>query len=255
MTMQYTEKYFEDGHDKLRYFQIGSGNAILFLHGGGVNALTYKKVLDLLSKNYLVIAPDLPCFGKSTCPSNIPDYSKILKKFITSLNFGKIAIVGHSFGGAAALQLSADDKNIQLMVLTDSAGLSQHFSKFRFLYVYFVEKTIRDIFKYRNPKTFLLIVRDFFENIFKRFSEWKFTISVVKRFLLTDFPDFHNVSAKTLILWGEQDEIFPKIFAEKFHRNIENSELKLVDGNHDWCLFNPEKFSNIIIDWLKTNGY
>ena len=89
-----------------------------------------------------------------------------MKKFITSLNFGKIAIVGHSFGGAAALQLSADDKNIQLMVLTDSAGLSQHFSKFRFLYVYFVEKTIRDIFKYRNPKTFLLIVRDFFEKCF-----------------------------------------------------------------------------------------
>ncbi len=253
--MRYEEKYFEDGHDKLRYFKVGSGNAILFLHGGGVNALTYKKILGLLSKEYLVIAPDLPCFGKSTCPSSNSDYSKILKKFITFLNFGKIAIVGHSLGGVVALQISVGNTNNQLMVVVDSAGLSQNISKFKFLYIYFIEKTILDIFKYRNPKTFLLIVRDFFENVFKRFSERKFTISVIKKFLLTDFPDFRNISAKTLILWGEQDEIFPKNLAENFHRNIKNSELKFVDGNHDWCLFNPEKFSNIVIDWLKANSY
>ena len=46
--MQYEEKYFENEHGKLRYFQAGSGKAILFLHGGGVKAQTYKKFLDLL---------------------------------------------------------------------------------------------------------------------------------------------------------------------------------------------------------------
>lgn len=253
--MQYEEKYFENEHGKLRYFQAGSGKAILFLHGGGVKAKTYKKFLDLLSKNYLVIAPDLPCFGKSTCPNSVADYSKILEKFIQSLNFGKIAIIGHSLGGVVALQLSAGNINIPLLILVDSAGLSRNFSKIKFLYIYFIEKTIRDIFKYKNLKTFLLIVQDFFENIFKRFHECNFTIKVIKKFLLTDFSDFQNVNSKTLILWGEQDEIFPKNIAENFHQKIKNSELKIVDGNHDWCLFNSEKFSKITIDWLKLNNY
>lgn len=252
--MLYEEKFFEDGHDKLRYFLVGSGNAILFLHGGGVNALTYKNVLGLLSRKYLVIAPDLPCFGKSTCPNNTTEYLDILEKFITFLNFEKIAIIGHSLGGVVALHLSLNDKN-PLLVVVDSAGFSQKVSKAKFLYKFFIEKTIRDIFLYRNLFMLLRIAKDFFKNLLTKVFEWKLTVKIMEKFLTTDFTEFNKINAKTLILWGKQDEIFSKDIAEIFHQKIKGSELKFETGNHDWCLFNSEKFSNIIIDWLKTNNY
>ncbi len=77
----------------------------------------------------------------------------------------------------------------------------------------------------------------------------------MKTFLFTDFSEFHKINAKTLVLWGEQDEIFPKNNAEFVHQKIKNSEVKYTKGSHNWCLFNPEKFSNIVIGWLKTNNY
>lgn len=253
--MLYEEKYFESGNDKLRYFQIGFGNAILFLHGSGINALTYKNSLNLLSKKYQIIAPDLPCFGKSTCPNNASEYFKILEKFIIFLNFEKIAIIGHSLGGLMALHLSTNIKNNLLLILVDSIGISQKISKAKFLYKFFIEKTIRDILLHRNLLVFLRIAKDFLKNLFINFFEWKQKGKIIEEFLTSDFTDFSAVKAKTLILWGEQDEVFPKDIAENFHKKIKGSELKFETGNHNWCLFNSEKFSNVVIDWLKANNY
>jgi pimeloyl-ACP methyl ester carboxylesterase len=255
MTMLYEEKYFESEYDKLRYFQVGFGNAILFLHGSWVNALTYKKILDLLSKKYLVIAPDLPCFGKSTCPNNASEYFKILEKFITFLNFKKIAIIGHSLGAVMALHLSSNIKNNPLLVVVDSVGISQKISKAKFLQKFFIEKTIRDIFLYRNLLMFLRIAKDFLKNLSIKFFEWKQKSQMIEEFLTSDFASFNKIRAKTLILWGEQDEVFSKDIAENFHKKIKGSELKFTTGNHNWCLYNSEKFSDIVIDWLKTNNY
>lgn len=253
--MQYEEKYFEGGQSKIRYFQIGSGNALLFLPGGIGGFLACGKFIDLLSKEYLVIVLDLPCYGKSTAPSSVSEYYKIMEKFINFLSFEKFAVIGHSIGGAVALQLSAENEKIPLLVVADSAGISLKMSRAMLLYKIIVEKPIREIFMYKDLNTLLLYVRDSLENMFKIFYEWKKTKDIMRTFLFTNFSGFHKINAKTLILWGEQDEIFPKNNAEFFHQNIKNSEVKYTKGNHNWCLFNPEKFSNIVIDWLKTNNY
>jgi len=45
---------------KLNFYELGTGKSLLFLHGGRLRALTFKKTIDQLSKNYHVIAPDIP---------------------------------------------------------------------------------------------------------------------------------------------------------------------------------------------------
>jgi pimeloyl-ACP methyl ester carboxylesterase len=255
MTMQYEEKYFDDGQNKIKYFQIGSGNVLLFLPGGVGGISACRKFLDLLSKKYLVIVLDSPCYEISKALSGISEYYEIMKKFINSLNFEKIAIIGHSIGGVVALKLSVENKKIPLLVLIDSAGISLKMSIAMLLYKIIIEKPIREILMYKNLNTLLLYIRDSLENMFKRFYEWKKIKGIIKTFLFTDFSEFYKIKAKTLILWGEQDEIFSKNNAEIFHQNIKNSEVKYIKGGHNWFLFNPERFYNIVINWLKENDY
>lgn len=249
------ENFYYYGKRRVRYFKIGSGKPILFLHGGGVSALAYKKILKLLSKKYLVIAPDLPGFGKSSAAKSSLEYVRILEKFLSSLDMKNYAIVGHSFGGLEALRISADKNNNSFLIIADSAGVSLKISRFRFLYILLVEKTIRSVYIYKNLTTMLRIAGFFLSNIFFRIKEIPSLFHIMKRFLYTDFNDSGKINSRTLILWGRDDEIFPIENAEIFHKKIINSEVKYVNANHDWVLFNPEKFSKIVTDWLKQNGY
>ena len=131
--MRYTKKYFKSGNNKLRYFEIGAGKPVLFLHGGGLSAMAYEKVLNLLAEKYLVVAPDLPCFGESTCPDDTDEYFEIMDRFIKHLGFEKMAVIGHSIGGVIALHLAAKNRTIQRLILVDAVGVTQDVSSAKFL--------------------------------------------------------------------------------------------------------------------------
>lgn len=250
----YQEKYFTDGNRKLRYYEVGSGKPLLFLHGSYVRALTYKKVIDLLSKKYKVIAPDMPCFGKSSAPNNVNEYSEIIKKLLESLDLKNIAVVGHSLGGFATLQLAAE-MPISHLILVDSGGIAFTKSKIGLFYVELIQKSITNIIMYRDFKTSFLLLKNFTSHLLRRCTELIRTTKLMYKIAYNNFSEFKDVNAKTLVLWGEKDELQGKEVAEKIKNNIKNSELKCVSYNHDWPIFKPELFYDIVIDWLSINNY
>ena len=97
--------------------------------------------------------------------------------------------------------------------------------------------------------------RDVVKNSANRIFQWRKIVAIMQDLLIRDFPDFDKIDTETLILWGRQDELFSKNSAEIFHQKIKNSKLKFETSNHDGCLFNPKKFSDDIIDWLKSGHY
>src|SRR5687767_6521949 len=60
------------GHRRA-YVKVGSGPAVLLLHGLGCDHTTWEPVIDALAKHYTVIAPDLLGHGMSAKPR--ADYS------------------------------------------------------------------------------------------------------------------------------------------------------------------------------------
>jgi abhydrolase domain-containing protein 6 len=253
--MHFEERFFKYNKCRIRYYKIGSGNPILFLHGGGAKALTYKNILRLLSKKYSIIAPDLPGFGKSSTPIDAPEYILIMQKFIESLEYDEIAIMGYSLGGAIGLNLAKTIPDISLFILIDSAGIALECSKIEFSFEFIIKKSIQDLYLYHNLNLTLLSAADFFSNMPKAIFNMKKILRILRSFLFEGFSGFEDIKAKCLILWGEQDEIFPYKNAQEFHRQIRNSELIYVKGNHDWCLFEPDRCSEIIMDWLGINKY
>ncbi len=61
----------------------------------------------------------------------------------------------------------------------------------------------------------------------------------------------NNIKAPTSIIWAKNDSIFPVRIAEKLNKSIENSKIFIVEGNHDWALYNENKFIDCLNIALK----
>jgi pimeloyl-ACP methyl ester carboxylesterase len=91
-----------------------------------------------------------------------------------------------------------------------------------------------------------VIVRDFFVNIGNHlFSLWPI-LKIMKKTLFTSTTVFDKITQPTHLLWWDADEIFSPTIAQDMQKKIKGSTLTYVHGNHDWCLYMPEMFLNLI---------
>ena len=100
--------------------------SVLFIHGAGGNALLWGRVLNRLPSADC-IALDLPGHGRSSGPacSSIQAHSAAVLGLATALGLHDLVVVGHSMGGAVALQvaLSEPSRVRALVLLSTSARL------------------------------------------------------------------------------------------------------------------------------------
>jgi pyruvate dehydrogenase E2 component (dihydrolipoamide acetyltransferase) len=108
----------------------GAAQKIVFVHGLGGTQSTWANVLSAFADDYRIAAVDLPGHGASDKPDpEQADYSLVglanaLGAVIEKLDLAPAIIIGHSLGGATALQLALDrPKLVRGLVLVDSAGL------------------------------------------------------------------------------------------------------------------------------------
>ena len=91
------------------------GQSVLLLHGWGANAYVYRAVIPRLAgAGYSVVVPDLPGHGwgdvaLDPARAHVGGYTAALRALCDTLGLERTAVVGHSMGGAIALQLALDD--------------------------------------------------------------------------------------------------------------------------------------------------
>jgi len=113
---------------KLCFYELGTGKSLLFFHGGRLRALTFKKTIEELSKNYHIIAPDIPGYGDSSTPKDVwtfQDYSNFFISFIKQLKVKELIVVGYSFGGGIAYNMASVCEKVEKLILIDSAGIEK----------------------------------------------------------------------------------------------------------------------------------
>ena len=103
---------------------------IVFLHGLGGSQSTWASVLGAFAETYRIAAVDLPGHGASDKPSpESTDYSisgiaAKIGELLEKLELAPAVLIGHSLGGATALQLALDrPKLVRALALVDSAAL------------------------------------------------------------------------------------------------------------------------------------
>ena len=91
---------------------MGTGPAVLLLHGTGSATHSWRDLAPLLAENFTVIAPDLPGHGfTSTIGRASPvNVAAAIAALMDALGLPPVLTVGHSAGAAIALTMA--DKNL-----------------------------------------------------------------------------------------------------------------------------------------------
>ncbi len=130
LTEQGTERFVTAGGVRIRYHEAGSGDPLVLLHGGGPGASgwsNYSRNVDSLSREYRVLIPDLPGFGRSD--KCLPDaglftyLAGAMKAFLDALAIPSAHFIGNSLGGGTVLKLALDHPTyVRKGVLMGSGG-------------------------------------------------------------------------------------------------------------------------------------
>ena len=235
---------------RMHYYCAGRrGTPLVLIHGLGSSAETWAALMHLLSKEYLVYAPDLPGFGRTPMApegANIKTYVLYLERFLNVLGYPRVTLVGNSLGGWIATRFAVDyPERVERLYLLNSAGLRRES-----MHSPYVEDRMAANSSLEQMLGYSLPVPTFVLDALIRNSRTPAYAGFIRSYdpreeLDTVLPD---VRAQTTIIWGERDNLLPLICANDLHKGITNSELVLLPRvGHMPQLQNPVKVAHIIM--------
>lgn len=112
---------------RMHYYRTGNGDKppLVLCHGGSDNGLCWTPVARALESEYDIIMIDARNHGLSESPqgpSAPQDQSEDLAGLIRALGLKRPAVMGHSMGGGAALQLAANHPDLVGRVILEDSG-------------------------------------------------------------------------------------------------------------------------------------
>lgn len=108
---------------RLHYEEAGAGEPLVLLHGIGASRTDWEFNVPALAAHYRVITPDLRGFGLSERSGNygVATFANDIWQLLEWLGVGRFHLVGHSMGGAVALQMAVDrPERITRLVAADT---------------------------------------------------------------------------------------------------------------------------------------
>ncbi|MFA7229119.1 MAG: alpha/beta hydrolase, partial [Melioribacteraceae bacterium] len=265
----------------ISFVDAGKGEkTIVLIHGLASNAGFWRYAIPELSKNYRVIAVDLPGYGKSqkdAYPYSMSFYADQIKRLADELKLEKFILVGHSMGGQIGITFSLKyPERLDKLVLASPAGVEE-FEQGEGDWLRSVmtkngvKKTPEDAIR-RNLAMNFYSWDDRWEWMVeervrmikaKDFDEFCYTVvrSVSAMLDQPTFDKIKNISVPTLIVYGKYDGLIPNPYLNPGHTSdvfrwgasqIPNVKLYEIDNcGHMLQIEHPREFSNAVLDFIK----
>jgi pimeloyl-ACP methyl ester carboxylesterase len=240
---------------RLRVAEAGDGPSLVLLHGLFVDHTSWDGVVDVLSKEYRVVSPDLPGFGQSEKPAEarfpygIEAFADAIVDLYAGLELGRAIIVGHGLGAAVAITLAARHPElISRLVLIDA--LCYPAKKDIVQRVALAPIVGGFIFKQLWGKAaFRAYVRDYHladgnalpsarvDHYYEAFNTPAARASALSTLRATRdtrsvVADLARISTPTFVIWGQDDALYPASHGQRMAREIRNAGLQLLDAGH-----------------------
>jgi 4,5:9,10-diseco-3-hydroxy-5,9,17-trioxoandrosta-1(10),2-diene-4-oate hydrolase len=128
---QPTQRAVSLGSRQIWLAELGSGPPLLMLHGGGPGASglsNYSRNIEALARNFRVLVPDMPGYGRSSkdikAADPFGDIASAMVGLLDALDITSAHVVGNSLGGAVALRLALDHPDrVGRLVLMGPGGI------------------------------------------------------------------------------------------------------------------------------------
>ncbi len=269
----------------LFYREAGkAGSAIiLLLHGYPTSSHMFRNLIPILSKEYHVIAPDLPGFGYSDAPDNktftytFDNLAGTMQAFIDQLGLKRFAIYIFDYGAPVGLRLSmANPEKITGIISQNGNAYEEGLSKeWNPIQKYWKDssqanrESLRDFvsekatwFQYHEgvsdpsliaPEAYLLD-----QYFLDRPGNVEIQLDLVKdyRTNVAMYPGFHQYfkayRPKLLLVWGNKDPYFLPAGAEAYKKDLPDAKLKFYDTGHFALETNVTEIGTDILEFMAT---
>jgi pimeloyl-ACP methyl ester carboxylesterase len=232
-----------------------SGKVLVLLHGWGANRKSMHGLAVSLSNRYKVIVPDVPGFGESGKPLTtwgLDEYAQFVMGFARKIGVAKVyGIIGHSNGGAIAIKLASIGFDCDILVLLAASGIKSR-DKGKKLAYKVLTKTGRKATSIL-PKTVQSKIRSkWYDHLGSEIYHAPGMEKIFKKVAGEDLViDSAMISAKTLLIYGSEDQATPPVYGRTYHEAIDGSKLDIIEGaGHDVYHDKPNIVKPIILDFL-----
>lgn len=253
----------------------GSGSPVILIHGLMDSALNWSKNIDALAESHRVWAIDLIGFGYSSRVTE-PTYSlkyfaRTVREFMDTQKIKRASIVGHSLGGAVALEMAHDyPARVDKLVLIAPG-------------TYRVNIPVALNLAARVPYVPRALVGMAVTSSHARMSAWRNALGNPNRLDPKDAQQYtrplrvkgtadalvamaaspresdlpaglSQITARTLMLWGDKDVAVPVEHGEHHERHLPNAEFVILEGaGHTPQIEYPDVVNRLILVFLKAS--
>jgi pimeloyl-ACP methyl ester carboxylesterase len=253
-----------DGLD-IFYREAGSRSnpTILLLHGFPTSSHMFRNLMSALADRFHLVAPDYPGYGNSSMPTvsefeyTFDHLAEITEKFITAIDLKKYSLYVMDYGAPIGYRIAAKyPERVEALIVQNGNAYEEGLREFW--------EPIKAYWQDRSPENADKL-RPFFT---LETTKWQYTNGV--RSLEAISPDtwnmdqpfldrpgndeiqlalfysygtnpplypqwqeyFRKYQPPTLIVWGQNDYIFPAEGAYPYKRDLKDVEFHLLDTGH-----------------------
>lgn len=270
------------GGVRIHYEAWGEGDPLVLIHGLGSCAAAFRAVGPLLAEaGYRVLAIDLPGCGLSARPATgftRRALASTVLAFLDNLALRRVrALVGHSMGGAIALEIAATrPERVDLVAVLDGQGIvsTPRLLALASPIVPLVGEVAAGLTRFAPVVTRRVLTRLYLRRIFR--DPRRIPADLVEAYatcadagyqramfgMLRHLGDtaelalaVRTLPQPALLVWGRDDVVCPPCLADELHRALPDAELKLIAAcGHSPAEERPEELADVMVDFLARRG-
>jgi pimeloyl-ACP methyl ester carboxylesterase len=268
-----------DGLD-IFYREAGSRDnpTILLLHGFPTSSHMFRNLIPALADRFHLVAPDYPGYGNSSMPTvdefdyTFDHLAEIVEKFITAIDLKKYSLYVMDYGAPIGYRIAArHPERVQALIVQNGNAYEEGLREFW--------QPIKAYWQDRSPENASKLTH----LVTLEATKWQYTNGV--RNLEAISPDtwnmdqlfldrpgngeiqlellysygtnpplypqwqeyFRQYQPPTLIVWGQNDYIFPADGAYPYQRDLKDVEFHLLNTGH----FALEEEGDAITDYIR----
>jgi len=268
MEPRITPGYLKIGNFSLYYERVGSGPALVFLHGLGGNHLSWWQQVPYFMRWFECITVDQRSFGMSPDPdgSFCDAHPSDLGALLDHLKIEKAVLVGQSMGGWTIVGYALEHpERVAAMVMADTPGgifapeMGALMASVRGPVsplqqgppIGSMPTYAHDYFARRPEMAFLYDSIRIFgahppDDAVKRLGARRYDLAKVRE----------RLTMPILCIEGEQDVLIAPEMIRHLVKALPNARLAMVPGaGHSVYFEKPEVFNQVILDFVRELGY